>query len=304
VDRRELLREVGAVLALALGGGGLVGCATTGGRSRGSVAPGAWLGEVDRVGTRLRNLELPAELRRHMARLRLSPALFGDTFCALHGVAAFRDLPPGLQRDPDIQGRLRRDGEVLGRSLVELTAYLERLTPQDRADRARLLAGEPGLLASLRTAITEEGQASGTAPERLGRVLEMLDHITWRLTHQAPDLLIDTCIEQIDRAAEHVGLERRGAAVTPVPDWQPAGRPGEPPPTAALSQREQTRVVGEVIKHIGQIICLFGLLCGGVAAGSVLVVGWAYSALGFTLAAFVAILGLVLTLVGAFMNNP
>jgi len=99
-----------------------------------------------------------------------------------------------------------------------------------------------------------------------------------------------------------VGLDRHGATVQAA-DWSPVAR--DTVPSAMTPQeRQELRVSGEIIKHVGQLVCLFGILIGGASVGAAFVLSAGIYILGITAAALILVVGLVLIIIGAFMNNP
>ncbi len=289
MQRRAVLQSVGGLLAAALGGDAVAG----------TPSAAAWLAEHDSQRLRLSGLRLPAPVRDELRRQGLRDGLLGEAFGALGTVAAFRDLPARVQRDPGARARLAREGEVLGRAVLEVTAWLERLSAAERVRRGRVLRDDPALAELISEGILAESRAQGAEPARLRQLTRALDRATWRLSRQDPGLVIDECIDTVDRAARRVGLERvPGGPV--APDWTPVGRPE----AQALASQE-SRLTGEIIKHAGQLVCLFGLMVGGISLG----VGFVMSAglfvlYGITAAALVLVVGLILIIVGAFVNNP
>lgn len=298
MDRRELLHSVGGLLAIALGAGVAEPALA------GTPGVGAWLAEQDRRSSALGQLALPAQVRDYLRSRRLRPELLSDAFSALAGVTAYRELPAELQDEPPVQARLRRDGEALGRAVLDVTAYLEALGPNERDASARTLRESPELAGLFHDGIRAEGQARGVDTARLDKLSRAVERVTWRLSRQDPDRLIDDCIDTVDRLAGRTGLVRSGAAVAES-DWSPVGRDDVPNATAKTRQeREERRIAGDLIKHVGQLVCLFGLLIGGVSVGAAFVFGASIYILGVTGAALVLVAGLMLIIIGSYMNNP
>jgi hypothetical protein len=246
---------------------------------------------------------LPEPVEKYLRQRHLQPGLLGQAFAALATVTAWRDLPESTRRDPAVQARLRRDGETLGGSILQMTQYLESLSPQERNQSGRLLREQPELVERLETSIQEEGRVRGADGERLAQVNRILNRVTWRLSRQSPSLLIDDCIDAADRAAERVGLDRQSVQSGP-PDWNPVGRP---PPNEAMTRQEEKerQIAGDMLKHIGQLVALFGLLVAGVATGAGVMLSAGFLVvIGITAAALIMFVGLILIIVGAIMNNP
>ncbi len=299
MDRRELLSRMGGVIATTMGGGALAAPALAGGPS---PNPQAWLADLQRRSTAIRNQEMPQEVSRYLARRRLSPSLLGDAFSALSGVSSWRDLDRKTQQHPVIQAQLRQDGESLGRAVLEMTSYLETLTPEEQQAGSRFLRDEPNLPELLTLGVRARGASSGTSDSRVDQLERVLQRVTWRLSHQSPDLLIDQCVNTVDRLAGRAGLSRTGASVQ-AQDWRPTGR-GTTPQRSAENQ-EEVAAAGEVVKHIGQLICLFGFLIGGISTGVGILTSTAViGLLGVTAALLILVVGLVFIVVGAVANNP
>lgn len=300
MDRRALLTHLGGLLATVLGGPGWVGAA--------AAAPGggaaAWLGDLDRRATAARQLTLPPVLQATMAERRLRPGLFGDAFAALTSVTAWRELPPELQQDPQVQARLHQDGRVLGDAVLTLTTYLESLDPEERRRSGDALREDPGLTALLQEGVHAEGLRQGAEPRRLAQLTRVLERTTWRLSRQGADLVIDECVGTVDRVAQRVGLDRH-AARTPAPDWSPVGRGGATDSVVAPEDRDENRrITGDIIKHSGQILALFGLMVGGVSAGGLVILSTSTFVFGLTVAALILVAALIMILIGSVVNNP
>ncbi len=297
MDRRELLQSLGGLIAIAAGGG------VSEPALAGTPSVGVWLAEEDRRAAALGQLALPTQVREYLRTRGLRPDLLSQAFSALAGVSSYRDLPSDFQQAPEVQARLRRDGQNLGQAVLDVTAYLESLDSDERAASARALQERPELANLFDEKVQAEGRSRGADPRRLEKLSRAVNRVTWRLSRQDPDLLIDDCVDTADRLADRAGLDRTRATVH-TKEWTPVG-PAAPPTAPALTdeERETLAITGELIKHAGQLVCLFGLLIGGVSIGGLLVLGAATYILGITAGALILVSGLVLIIIGSFMNN-
>ena len=298
MDRRELLQSLGGLIAIAAGGVAAKPALA------GSPSVSAWLAEEDRRAAALGRLALPTQVRAYLRTRGLRPDLLSQAFRALAGVSSYRDLPDHVQREPEVQERLRRDGQDLGQAVLDVTAYLESLDPDERAASAQALQERPELADLFEEKVQAEGRAHGADPRRLQKLSRAMGRVTWRLSRQDPDLLIDDCVDTADRLADRAGLARQGTVVQ-AKDWSLLGSP-LPPASSSLTseERETVAITGEIIKHAGQLVCLFGLMVGGVSIGGAFILGAITYIVGITAAALILVAGLILIIIGSLMNNP
>lgn len=116
-------------------------------------------------------------------------------------VSALRDLPPDLQRHPEVQVRLRRQMPRVGQQVLAMTRALRDLPQPTRKKIHRLLRENPGLRGAIRERRRAVIATAGLEHERLRQSERLSDRTLFRLERQNPSHLIEELVEKVRRAS-------------------------------------------------------------------------------------------------------
>lgn len=223
MERRALLQSIGSVLAVALAPS-LPGCGTIGGPDLSSFV------DLTRIGDRLRDA---------VAKVRGSPRLprvskwLGDRgideemptrmLSSLWIASTFRDLPPKVRRDPEVQQWLKEELPQVAATTFEVAEMLEGLTPAERDQFTGILREEPDLHEQLAAGFEAHRPVDAVEPERVRQVCDVTAHVVWRARNQSLSAVIDDYVERVERACRRSRIERadwRAGIAAELPLWQ------------------------------------------------------------------------------------
>ncbi len=258
MERRWFVSHLAGLLSMALGGGTLTGCATVGGVRYGrDLEPRAVVADWDAQVARLKAHGVPSRMRGQLRALGLPSTLVEDGFGSLLVAAGFRDLPRDLQQDPIIQQRLQEELPRMSSAVLWMTEYLEGLDDRVLRGVGRLLRRGDSPADQLRDEVVEAGVRQDLDPERVDQTLRLVDHVTWRLSHQDPVSVVDDTVHRVDKAVERVGGDRKA--------WSAAARRFERKPLGEYTDREvmtTTKQLGAWTLALGGLMAVGGLVTG------------------------------------------
>jgi hypothetical protein len=291
MERRQFVSHVAGLVALALGGDSLTGCATVGAvRHNGDIDPRAVVADWDAQAARLRSHGVPRALGQQLQRAGLPATLIEDGFASLLVTAGYRDLPRDVQQDPLVQGRLQAELPRMADAVLGMTAYLEGLPSDVRRGVQGTLRSDHSPTALLRAEVDQLGRRGAVTPARADQTLALVDHVDFRLRRQDPDLVIDDTVAKVDKAIDRVGGDRREWSPTRQ-DRQAVRKPSELTDDEIVSA---TRELGAWTLAFGGLLSVGGLV---TAYGSAVFGRDAVALFGvavWTFGSLVFILGLVM----------
>ena len=295
-----------------------------------AITTGTPLGDyqIEKVATRA--------VRRRIgsAKLRERDALARKSLRAIYLAGTFHELPEEARAHPGMQARLRRHAAEVDHAVFGTKQLLRELSPREREHLRQALRRDPGL--AMKLAETVDGNAASIdVPQRRRRMFRtVVRHASWRLRHQPPNLIIDECVEKVERVARRNGydeeLQRKIAAGVAAKtfwdaaDGQFAGQSahraatvnepgaqspassddgwvvtGEPEPAPAPPTPRRGRGQGTV--NTG--LWMMGIALGVGLLGAAIVSGGSLAgAFLLTAGVILFIVGLIVLIVGAIMN--
>jgi len=200
------------------------------------------------------------------------------------------DLPIPSQLDPGMQDRVWRAMPLFDEATDGMTAFLESRTSEDLA-RVQSALRAPGTTERVIESLDAEAGRTGVSASRRAQLREMLQHVTWRLAHQPPSLLVSEYLDKVERVADtDVDAEAR--------QRQLAARVGEEVFWKAEERTKRQRRISRGAKTVG-----IGFLVTA-AGGAVLAAGAFPGVFVMTVGVIMMLVGLIILLVGVLTRDP
>lgn len=195
------------------------------------------------------------------------------------------DLAIPQQLDTRMQERVERALPAFDQAVDGMSSFLASRTEEDLRQSAALLRN-PGAARGIVDALDAEASLTGVSPARRRQLREMLEHITWRLAHQPPSLLINEYLDKVERAADtDLESEARQRSL--------AARVGEEVFWRQDEDEKKYRRRSRGARVLGIGVIVFAVSGGLVAAGAFPAV------FGMTVGAIMVLVGLVMYMSGA-----
>lgn len=209
------------------------------------------------------------------------------------------DLPPASRSHAEVQRRLQAQSEELDESVLETTGYLAALPPDHRVQLAEVMRAQPALALDFVDAIDRRTEALGLGDASRRQLRNMGREVSFRMTRQAPSLVIDEYVGKVERIAARRGVEvsaQRWLTTAALEEvlWSPvaAGLSTTGAPGTAPNNKKNILIAGGVLTGIGTVLLVAG---GLVISGSGSIAG----AFMLTGGAVLLLVGLIVLLVGA-----
>jgi hypothetical protein len=189
-----------------------------------------------------------------------------------------------------MQDRMRRAIPLFDQATDGMTAFLESRTEEDLA-RVQSALRRPGTAQRVIDSLDAEAGHTGVSAPRRAQLRQLLQHITWRLAHQPPSLVVSEYLDKVEKVADtDVESEARQRHLAARIGEELFWKAGEP------TLRHQRIHRGVKTMGIGAL-----LLTGGaafVAAGAV------PGVFIMTAGVVMMLIGLIILLVGAATAEP
>lgn len=316
MERRDVLR-LGAAAALS-------GCAVPAANFRSVPPPPKWtpaevdsaLADLDATVANITNRPPSPSLFIGEGTLDARRAAHGHdlvvrTLAAMHVAATFNELPPDVQKREDVQRRMWRALPMIDSAMMDITDYVERLTPVDRKAIQEQLRKKPNAGMDAIGRIDAQAAAAGVSNRRRLQMRAITTHLSWRMNKQSVDATLDDTLDKVRRIRErHVVNEQVARAMAAkVAEAELFDKPshvilaaGVDEPEGASARHRAARVlgVGGILFGIGAVVAGVGgiLLAtnggndGGVTAAGLVMI---------TVGAALGLAAIITLIVGAVM---
>lgn len=275
MERRDFIVRSASVVGGALGFGLLGGCATTGGvRFRdGGPDINGYLAGLDTQVARIHATRIGPQIIKHLKKQQLPESFLQDNLASLLVVGAFRDLPPSLQAEPQMQARIQQETPGIGRQVLMMASHLDGLSDEERSSIQQYVQEQPDVLDLMREGMVGNASVHGLDSRRVSQFSRMLTDVHWRLQQQDPSLLIDETVDRTDKMCRLAGVRREDwkALIEGAEDDQ---RPDAP--AGKVNTAGTVAIVGGALMGIGSGVVLgsIGILndadTGYVTVGGIL----------------------------------
>ena len=200
------------------------------------------------------------------------------------------DLPIPSQLHPGMQDRMWDATPLFDEAADGMTAYIGSRTQEDLA-RVQSALRTPGTAQRVIDSLAAEADRTGVSAPRRAQLREMLQHVTWRLAHQPPSLLVGEYLEKVEKVADtDVEAEAR--------QRQLAAQVGEEVFWKGDERTKRQRRISRGMKTMG-----IGLLVTAAGTG-VAAAGAMPGVFVMTVGVVMMLVGLVILLMGAMTSDP
>ena len=200
------------------------------------------------------------------------------------------DLPIPSQLHPGIQDRMWNAMPLFDEAADGMTAFIESRTEEDLG-RVQSALRAPGTIQRVIDSLDAEAGRTGVSAPRRAQLREMLQHVTWRLAHQPPSLLVSEYMDKIEKVADtDVETEARQRHL--------AARIGEEVFWKGDERSLRQKRISRGMKTMG-----IGLLTTAVGGG-VVAAGAMPGVFVMTVGVIMVLVGLIILLVGSMTSEP
>jgi hypothetical protein len=178
----------------------------------------AWLdGTLDRISSsRPIGSQIPRGrpiTRRQKVWIDDTDQLMRQSFRSLVVTGAYRDMPEAERGHPEVKQRLALVAPDMDASILDTTSRLERMTATELADVQDYLRKHPDTGMRIAESVGASAKQDGVPMARRAHLRGMFTHVSWRLAHQPPGLLVNEYTRKVRKAEarylEHPELQRR-----------------------------------------------------------------------------------------------
>ncbi len=249
-----------------------------------------YLTRVDRGLERIEKWSLTAGATKLDGDRAATDALARTSLQALFLTGMLGDLPMPSQLHPGMQDRIWRAMPLFDQATDGMTAFLESRTDEDLA-RVQSALRTPGTAQRVIDSLDAEAGRTDVSAPRRAQLRQLLQHVTWRLAHQPPSLLVSEYLDKVEKVADtDVESEAR--------QRQLAARVGEELFWKANEPSLRHRRIRRGTKTFG---IGFLVTAGGAA---VVAAGAAPGVFVMTVGVVMMLVGLVILLMGAMTSDP
>ena len=195
MDRRDFIKKG------ALGASGVVGLSRP---TPGVASPVDMTAYVERVDTgmaRISQWSLADSFPEFTGDPDLLDTLGRKSMQTLYMTGMFGDLPVESQLDVHMQARMWDAQPVMDESLIEMTDFLSRQTPEHLERVRSTLRARPEVLRNISRTLDEEAARSGVSEPRRAQLSKMFGDVGWRMEHQPPPLIVNEYLDKTERVS-------------------------------------------------------------------------------------------------------
>jgi len=249
-----------------------------------------YLTRVDQGLARIGNWSPTAGVTSFHGDRAATDALARTSLQAVFLTGMLGDLPIPSQLHSGMQDRMWDAVPLFDGAADGMTAYIGSRTQEDLA-RVQSALRAPGTTQRVIDSLVAEADRTGVSAPRRAQLREMLQHLTWRLAHQPPSLLVSEYMDKVEKVADtDVEAEAR--------QRQLAARVGEEVFWKADERTKRKRRISRGMRTMGMGLLVTAVGGGVVAAGAI------PGVFVMTVGVIMVLVGLVVLLVGLATSDP
>jgi hypothetical protein len=203
-------------------------------------------------------------------------ALTRGCFEALFLRGMLGDLPLSLQVDERMQQRIFEAMPVFDDVTQGVSSVLGSC-PADELRELQSALRQPDVSRQIAAAIDSEAALTGVSEPRRAQLSRMLEHVSWRMTHQPPSLIVDEYVDKVERAAASdvasAARQQRLASLLGEKAFWGVAEDRRPVLAASGPRWAGARVLGIDVVHRSSGVAVAASMDAGQAVGVTLVLG-------------------------------